>query len=423
MKRLLFLGIGLIISINVNGQSTFAYEEFIAKADLYHLQKNQAKAIALYESAFRLRKPDALNSYKAAGVYSLDGKIGKAAYYLKLALKLGWVETDMLFTDPYFYNLKKVNPQIWRQIVADALALEKKYEVGLQFPKLRKEINLMANKEQRLRYGRVQGHSTSDENKIIREIQSVDSSNRSQAKIIIKQFGWPKISDIGKDGQNNLWLIVQHADDDVLFQKTALLAMEKLMPANELVLENYAFLYDRVQCNLNFRQLYGTQVNWLRNGEAASFKSITDESSVNERREGLGMLPMKVYALSYGFFYDNVTAIEAKKSIVIDRSNVRNLIDSATRSYDQQVFDKVYEYYNKASMIVGGMEDAETFVAAKLFAEIAVTDSDPRYKSICLDFLNLLYLRNVLSRDMLSNKVFDILSSEPRWVFLSDQIH
>lgn len=45
------------------------YETLIACEGLFHLQKNYKNAIACFEKAFSLRQPDALNAYKAAGVY------------------------------------------------------------------------------------------------------------------------------------------------------------------------------------------------------------------------------------------------------------------------------------------------------------------------------------------------------------------
>jgi hypothetical protein len=41
---------------------------------------------------------------------------------------------------------------------------------------------------------------------------------------------------------------------------------------------------------------------------------------------------------------------------------------------------------------------------------------DPRYKSIALDLLNLLYLRHALSKNKLkAQPAFKVLYKEPRW--------
>lgn len=62
----------------MKGRSEYAYQELIAKAGLFHLQKDYKNAINFYELAFQIQQPDALSTYKAASVYALDSNIDKA---------------------------------------------------------------------------------------------------------------------------------------------------------------------------------------------------------------------------------------------------------------------------------------------------------------------------------------------------------
>lgn len=396
-------------------QLNYSYEEAIARAGLFHLQKKYKDAILYYEKAFRLQQPDGLTAYKAAGVYSLDSSIEKAFYYLELALQSGWQEADMLATDPYFDKLRTGVPQKWEHILETAIAEEKKYERGLKMPALRREVNKMTLNDQRLRYARIQANDN-EKRRIDQEIYRCDSSNRVKIKMIMNQHGWPKISEVGKDGQNNFWLLVQHADEDVIFQQSALAAMQKLRGTVEINLENYAFLYDRVQCNLNYKQLYGTQVDWSANGEASGFRRIIREDMADERREAIGLVPLRIYALTYGFTYDNISASQAKENDSSDLLHTRSLIDSANYFHVRNEFQKVYDYYNLASMIPGGMSNSENYAAAVLFSQIATQNNNPQYKSIALDFLNLLYLRGKLTKEELKpQRSFRILYRERRW--------
>jgi hypothetical protein len=274
----------------------------------------------------------------------------------------------------------------------------------------------MALTDQKLRYALVQAGRREERQRISHDIYMADSINRARVKKIFKQYGWPKISAIGKDGQNNFWLIVQHADDDPAFQQAALSAMQKLKKNGDVNLENYAFLYDRVLCNLNYRQWYGTQVNWTTHGKASSFRSIAEEDGVDKRRDSMKMLPLMLYALTYGFDYKNITAAESKKDDSVLLQIICNLTDSAAYFYRSNDFEKMYDCYDKASMILGGMTNAENFQAAVLFSKVAVQNMDPRYKSIALDFLNLLYLRHALDKNKLkAQSAFRVLYKEPRW--------
>lgn len=78
------------------GQNNLSKEVLLAEASLLHLQKDYKNAILKLEKAFSIQKPDALNAYKAAGMYSLDENKTKAFQYLNLSLDKGWTEADQL---------------------------------------------------------------------------------------------------------------------------------------------------------------------------------------------------------------------------------------------------------------------------------------------------------------------------------------
>ena len=181
--------------------------------------------------------------------------------------------------------------------------------------------------------------------------------------------------------------------------------MEKLKNTTEINLDNYAFLYDRVQCNLNYKQLYGTQVIWINNGEASGFRPIIKENLVDERRSNVGLIPLKIYALTYGFTYHNVTALQAEQNDSADLAYTRNLIDSAKYFYSIKKFQKVYDFYNNASMVLGGMTNEQNYEAAIIFAKIASSNNEQQYKDIALDFLNLLYIRRELTQKRISKLI------------------
>jgi hypothetical protein len=424
MKSVLIFYLNFFLFSTASTQSDSVYQTLIAQAGLFHLQENYKSAISSYEKAFQIRQPDALTAYKAAGMYSLDSNADKAFQYLLLALSSGWTEADWLSFDPYFNYLRNAYTEKWKVIEEQAFTKEQQYAQTLQLPSLRKEINLMTLNDQKLRYKRAQNNNDSLAEIINQQINQSDLKNLNKAKEIIKQYGWLKISQIGKDGQNNLWLIVQHADRDVLFQQTALLAMEKLKGTKEINMENYAFLYDRVQCNLNYKQLYGTQVVWTSNGEASAFRPIIKEYMTDERRGKIGLQPLQIYALTYGFAYHKITAKESEQKDFSYKTHVQLLMDSAKYFYRKKEFQKTYDYYNTASTFLGGMNNTDNFEAAIIFSKIAATNTDEQYKSISLDFLDLLYLRrNLTKAQLLKQPAFRILYKEQRWIDLNKQLN
>ena len=415
MKKL-FICVCYFIFLNLNAQTDKEYEVLIAKANLSHLQKNYKATIAYYDEAFRIQSPDALTAYKAAGVYSLENDADKSFYYLQMALDKGWTEADWLVSDPYFDYIRNSYSEKWRAIEKKAFDKESQYNKTLQLASLRKEINLMTLRDQQLRFKRAQTQNDSLLAIINNEINQSDLENLNNAQKIIKQYGWPKISQIGKDGQNNLWLIVQHADQNVGFQQEALSAMEKLKSHNELNMKNFAFLYDRVQCNLNYKQLYGTQVLWTNNGEASGFKPMIKEYLADERRKKIGMESLELYSLIYDFSYKNITSKESDEKDATYKKQVQDLIKNAKMFYEKKEFSKTYDYYNTASTFLGGMTNKENFEAAVIFSKIGTIDQDEKYKSISLDFLELLNLRKFLTKRKLINEpAFLVLHKDPRW--------
>ena len=423
MKLFFLIGYSLFLCSVSNAQSDSLYQTLIAKAGLLHLQKSYKSAITYYEQAFQIQQPDALTAYKAAGMYSLDSNAIKSFQYLHLSITSGWTEADWLLFDPYFDYLRNTYPEKWKMISRTALVAESQYEYTLQLPALRKEIILMTLNDQKLRYQKIQTKNDSDRMSINKQITKSDLSNMSRAKDIIKQYGWLKISQIGKDGQNNLWLIVQHADQDVLFQQTALKAMEKLQRTKEVNMENYAFLYDRAQCNLNYKQRYGTQVEWTNNGEASAFRPILKEYMTDERREKIGLQPLQIYALTYGFNYHTICMKQSNKKDRDYKAQVLLLIDSAKYCYDIKQYQKTYDFYNNASTFLGGMSNADNFEAAIIFSKIAFVNNDEKYKSIALDFLDLLFLRGSLNKKQLKQQPFKILYNDPRWLEMNKRLN
>lgn len=422
MKQKTFLIILLFISIHLNAQTERIYESLIAEAGLLHLQKDYNKAIQKFEKALSIKNLDALNLYKLASAYSLANKSDKAFYYIEQAIENGWTEADLLITDPYFNNLKNEFHERWNQIEIKAYNSENKYEATLKYPQLRRQINLMALQDQKLRFRKVQTNDNDELQKINEAINISDFQNLNKAKEIIKTYGWPGISDIGKDGENNFWLIVQHADQDIKFQKLALSEMEKHIKTKEIDLENYAFLYDRVQCNLNYRQLYGTQVIWTQNGQANGFRPILKENLVNSRRKSLGLLPLDLYALNYGFSYNEISSKEALENERKDKIETEKLINAAKLFYKTGTFQKTYDYYNTASTIMDGMSDEQSYEAAVVFAKIYNINHEEQYRGIALDFLTLEHYRNKLDKIKLkTKKEFKSFYKQDRWISLINE--
>lgn len=128
-------------------------------------------------------------------------------------------------------------------------------------------------------------------------VKKIDRLHTEEMKKLLKIHTWFIISKFGKYSDRNAWLLVQHADHDLEFQKKILALLKKLAQAGETKKEHYAYLYDRVQTNQKKPQLYGTQGRVI-NGEWNPFP-IHNEKELDKRREEMEMEPYRFYKLRF----------------------------------------------------------------------------------------------------------------------------
>jgi hypothetical protein len=114
------------------------------------------------------------------------------------------------------------------------------------------------------------------------------ASDTRYLKGVVEQFGWPKISDVGRDGAQAAWQLLQLADDDPAFQVSCLALLREL-PPNEVAPRNVAYLEDRILARSGEPQRYGTQ-------HGGWSTSIDDQSNLDDRRRSVGLEPYSVEA-------------------------------------------------------------------------------------------------------------------------------
>jgi len=129
----------------------------------------------------------------------------------------------------------------------------------------------------------------------------IDVRNTNRMKKIIEMVGWPTISRFGAQTSNDAWLLVQHADHDVEFQKHCLELMKQL-PEEETIKIYLAYLEDRVAVNEKRPQIYGTQF-WEHDGVYEP-RPIWEPEKVNERRASIGLETLEEYKAAILKFYN-----------------------------------------------------------------------------------------------------------------------
>jgi hypothetical protein len=123
-------------------------------------------------------------------------------------------------------------------------------------------------------------------------MRAVHDRHASRLAQILAEHGWPGERQVGADGAQAAWLIVQHAIAQPGFQRQALSMVRAAAARGEVPGWQAAMLEDRIRTLEGRPQRYGTQFDWDAAGQLSPLP-IEDRAGVDERRKTLGLRPLK----------------------------------------------------------------------------------------------------------------------------------
>ena len=88
------------------------------------------------------------------------------------------------------------------------------------------------------------------------KMKAVHKKNNNRIKQIIREYGWPGTSLVGKEAANAAWYIVQHAVLDTEFMKSCLPLLKEATKQQEAEPFHFAYLQDRVLTIAGKPQIY-----------------------------------------------------------------------------------------------------------------------------------------------------------------------
>lgn len=162
-------------------------------------------------------------------------------------------------------------------------------------PALRRELLQRLEQDQAIRNELIKKGIDHPDPSDLARMKAIDSSNTERMRAIIRQYGWPGLSLVGRDGTEAAFLLVQHAE--LSFQKEVLPLVEKSYKKGELSGQSYALLVDRVLVGEGKPQIYGTQAKHFSQwkGHEPVLEPIEDEANVDKRRAEVGLFPLAQY--------------------------------------------------------------------------------------------------------------------------------
>jgi hypothetical protein len=124
--------------------------------------------------------------------------------------------------------------------------------------------------------------------RIVQQTELVDRANTVRLKSLVRACGWPKRSVHGEQAVQNAWLLAQHADHDLPFQRFVRSLLEAGVKAGEVPPDNLAYLADRIATAEGKPQQYGTQLT--QTGPCTfDFSPLDSRERVEERRKRIGL--------------------------------------------------------------------------------------------------------------------------------------
>lgn len=126
-------------------------------------------------------------------------------------------------------------------------------------------------------------------------IVAQDKIHVARLKILIAQYGWPRISETSERTSAAAVTLVNHAGFDLAFQRNVLALIEPLAQIREARPEDYARLYDRLATVDKRPQRYGTQGTTCKDGRYAIPADLEAPETLDQRRAAVGLQPIAEY--------------------------------------------------------------------------------------------------------------------------------
>ena len=125
---------------------------------------------------------------------------------------------------------------------------------------------------------------------VFEQSAAVDADNTAWLKGVLDEVGWPGKSMVGEEAAHATWLLAQHADKDLPFQRRCLALLMQAAAEGEASPSDAARLTDRVRLAEGKSQVYGTQMV-ARHGRYEAPR-LGDPNRVDERRAAMGLEPL-----------------------------------------------------------------------------------------------------------------------------------
>jgi len=250
----------------------------------FHLAISERLEIEKMDSSYHA------NLYELSALYSLTRNNDSAFLYLSAATAQDST-IDFLVNPDFIFICKDYR---WKAIQNNQIP---KFEaINCKFKNHPLAMKLWEMKMKDQSYFIFMDYSKQEEIKKYWQIKdSINKINLCELDSIIQESGWPKVSEVGKEGSSAAFLIIQHSKSSD--QKKYYQYLKKAVKQHEAYPRQLALLKDRIRVFDNKKQIYGSQISWdpVTQKDYFDYSKLRRPANVNKRRKSVGLGPIEDY--------------------------------------------------------------------------------------------------------------------------------
>ena len=293
MKQLVLIPILSLFVFNFTfGQNQERYAELTKEAWQLYEEKEYLMSARKYAKAFiALGGKGIVNDrYNAACSWALANEIDSAFVQLfKIAQNGNYTNLGHITTDTDLNSIH--NDKRWNEVIEIIKSNKEKSEANLD-KILVAILDTVYQDDQKYRKESVLDWKI---------INYYDSINLVKVKKILDERGWLGADIVGIQGNNALFLVIQHSDHET--QQKYLPMMREAVENGNARASSLALLEDRVALGKGEKQIYGSQI--AGNSKSGYFiRPLIDPDNVDKRRAEVGLGPIQDYVSRWGIVWD-----------------------------------------------------------------------------------------------------------------------
>lgn len=302
-KEALTLSVILLYCTLLAQTPTAAYYAAVGRCDSLYTAKQYKAAAQAYQRLFTTFAEYVYwtEHYNAASNYALAGDVNSAFIQLyKAAENPDFTVYNQLATDPDLDNLH--TDSRWAILTKDIRQRRdnKLPNANIQLVHI---LDTVFQTDQGLRYRITKteekyGDTSAQMQQLWNDIVMADSLNYLRVAQLLDTHGWLGADSIGRDGNNVLFLVIQHSD--LAAQLKYLPLMREAVQQHHAEARSLALLEDRIAMRQGKKQIYGSQIMRDPNSGKYYLYPVEKPEQLDERRKSVGLGTISEYVKNWG---------------------------------------------------------------------------------------------------------------------------